>query len=142
MYFMYFIFYFFYNYNKMENDLDYELDDVLDNNDFDNNNFNNNDNDPNDSNNININIEIIDRLKYIIYMLNRYNCDIYKKYINLVNEIINEFTFLKVFSLFNSFFSDIYIINYDYLHNVIKFYYKEIKEMILSINNDNNFDKK
>lgn len=128
---MYFIFYFFYNYNKMENDLDYELDDVLDNNDFDNN-----DNDPNDSNNININIEIIDRLKYIIYMLNRYNCDIYKKYINLVNEIINEFTFLKVFSLFNSFFSDIYIINYDYLHNVIKFYYKEIKEMILSINND------
>ena len=133
---MYFIFYFFYNYNKMENDLDYELDDVLDNNDFDNNNFNNNDNDPNDSNNININIEIIDRLKYIIYMLNRYNCDIYKKYINLVNEIINEFTFLKVFSLFNSFFSDIYIINYDYLHNVIKFYYKEIKEMILSINND------
>ena len=136
MYFMYFIFYFFYNYNKMENDLDYELDDVLDNNDFDNNNFNNNDNDPNDSNNININIEIIDRLKYIIYMLNRYNCDIYKKYINLVNEIINEFTFLKVFSLFNSFFSDIYITNYDYLHNVIKFYYKEIKEMILSINND------
>lgn len=130
---MYFIFYFFYNYNKMENDLDYELDDVLDNNDFDNNDFDNNGNDPN---NININIEIIDRLKYIIYMLNRYNCDIYKKYINLVNEIINEFTFLKVFSLFNSFFSDIYIINYDYLHNVIKFYYKEIKEMILSINND------
>jgi len=117
--------------NELDNDLDYELDDVLDNNDFDNNG-----NDPNDSNNININIEIIDRLKYIIYMLNRYNCDIYKKYINLINEIINYFTFIKFFSLFNSFFSDIYIINYDYLHNVIKFYYKEIKEMILSINND------
>ena len=122
--------------NELDNDLDYELDDVLDNNDFDNNDFDNNSNVPNSPNKININIEIIDRLKYIIYMLNRYNCDIYKIYINLVNEIINEFTFLKVFSLFNSFFSDIYITNYDYLHNVIKFYYKEIKEMILSINND------
>jgi len=119
--------------NDLDYDLDYELDDVLDNNDFDNNDFDNNSNVP--PNKININIEIIDRLKYIIYMLNRYNCDIYKIYINLVNEIINEFTFLKVFSLFNKFFSDIYIINYDYLHNVIKFYYKEIKEMILSIDN-------
>ena len=85
--------------NDLDYDLDYELDDVLDNNDFDNNDFDNNSNVP--PNKININIEIIDRLKYIIYMLNRYNCDIYKIYINLVNEIINEFTFLKVFSLFN-----------------------------------------
>ena len=75
--------------------------------------------------------EVIIRLQSILHIIQKYNCDNNKKYKNMIENLINEFTFLQMYTIFNDMFSDLYILSYSYLDKTIKVYYKEIREIIV-----------
>lgn len=89
--------------------------------------------------------EVLDRLYSLLRMINKYNKNIIQNteydYNLLIEELKNNFTFSKAFTIINIMLDDSFIINYPNIYRIVLDYENEIKHIIVNANTEHYMNK-